>query len=101
MAALRLAKFSQFPVERKDWRSPGGCAGTRVVGQIMEEGRAKKILVFHYKRKKQYKKLRGHRQAFSAVRILKSLSTGRSSLLPNCRKRRRRSRKKSPQSTRE
>ena len=44
-------------------------SGARVVGQIVEEGRAKKILVFHYKRKKQYKKLRGHRQAFSAVRI--------------------------------
>src|SRR6266513_2730342 len=44
-------------------------AGARVVGTVMEEGRADKILVFHYKRKKQYKKLRGHRQAFTAVRI--------------------------------
>src|SRR5271170_4937015 len=41
----------------------------RVVGQVMEEGRGAKILVFHYKRKKQYKKLRGHRQAYTAVRI--------------------------------
>jgi len=41
----------------------------RVVGQILDEGRAKKILVFHYKRKKQYKKLNGHRQPFTAVRI--------------------------------
>jgi large subunit ribosomal protein L21 len=41
----------------------------RVTGQILEQGRANKILVFHYKRKKQYKKLRGHRQAFTAVRI--------------------------------
>ena len=41
----------------------------RVVGQVLEQGRAGKILVFHYKRKKQYKKLRGHRQAFTAVRI--------------------------------
>jgi large subunit ribosomal protein L21 len=40
-----------------------------VVGEIMEQGRAKKILVFHYKRKKQYKKLRGHRQGYTAVRI--------------------------------
>ena len=43
--------------------------GARVVGQLLEEGRAKKILVFHYKSKKQYKKLNGHRQPFSAVRI--------------------------------
>ena len=41
----------------------------RVVGDVVEEGRGAKILVFHYKRKKQYKKLRGHRQAYTAVRI--------------------------------
>jgi len=48
----------------------GKAAGeTRVTGQVVEEGRHEKILVFHYKRKKQYKKLRGHRQPFTAVRI--------------------------------
>ncbi len=41
----------------------------RVMGTVVEEGRGDKILVFHYKRKKQYKKLRGHRQPFTAVRI--------------------------------
>ena len=41
----------------------------RVVGDVVEEGRGAKILVFHYKRKKQYKKLQGHRQAFTSVRI--------------------------------
>jgi large subunit ribosomal protein L21 len=41
----------------------------RVTGQVVEEGRHDKVLVFHYKRKKQYKKLRGHRQPFTAVRI--------------------------------
>jgi len=41
----------------------------RVVGEVVEQGRGDKILVFHYKRKKQYKKLRGHRQGFTAVRI--------------------------------
>ncbi|HLJ46562.1 MAG TPA: 50S ribosomal protein L21 [Bryobacteraceae bacterium] len=48
-----------------------GKAGSdaHVVGEIVEQGRAKKILVFHYKKKKQYKKLRGHRQGFTAVRI--------------------------------
>ena len=40
-----------------------------VTGEVVEQGREKKILVFHYKRKKQYKKLRGHRQNFTAVRI--------------------------------
>jgi large subunit ribosomal protein L21 len=40
-----------------------------VTGQVLEQGRGAKILVFHYKRKKQYKKLRGHRQGYTSVRI--------------------------------
>ena len=43
--------------------------GARVTGEVMEEGRDDKILVFKFKRKKQYKKLIGHRQQFGAVRI--------------------------------
>src|SRR5260370_42704209 len=43
--------------------------GALVSGQVVEEGRGDKILVFHYKRKKQYKKLQGHRQPFTSVRI--------------------------------
>lgn len=44
-------------------------SGALVTGEVLGEGRGKKILVFHYKKKKQYKKLNGHRQAFTAVRI--------------------------------
>ena len=40
-----------------------------VSGRVMETGRADKILVFHYKRKKQYKKIYGHRQPYTQVRI--------------------------------
>ena len=40
-----------------------------VSGEVMEGGRADKILVFHFKRKKQYKKMYGHRQPYTAVRI--------------------------------
>jgi large subunit ribosomal protein L21 len=48
---------------------PESGAGALVTGQILNEDRAKKILVFHYKKKKQYKKMAGHRQPFSSVRI--------------------------------
>ena len=41
----------------------------KVVGEVLGQGRADKILVFHFKRKKQYKKLNGHRQPFTQVRI--------------------------------
>jgi large subunit ribosomal protein L21 len=40
-----------------------------VTGQVLQQGRAGKILVFHYKRKKQYKKLNGHRQPYTSVKI--------------------------------
>ena len=57
-------------------------AETRVVGEVVEEGRGAKVLVFHYKRKKQYKKLRGHRQAFTAVRITEIAFDGQSFKAP-------------------
>src|SRR5579864_4256106 len=56
--------------------------GARVVGHVVEEGRGAKILVFHYKRKKQYKKLRGHRQDFTAVRITEIAFDGQSFKAP-------------------
>lgn len=55
----------------------------RVTGQVVEEGRHAKILVFHYKRKKQYKKLRGHRQDFTAVRISEIAFGGQSFKAPD------------------
>jgi large subunit ribosomal protein L21 len=44
-------------------------ANAVVNGQIVEQGKAKKILVFKYKRRKGYRRTQGHRQQFTAVRI--------------------------------
>jgi large subunit ribosomal protein L21 len=52
--------------------------GARVSGRVVEEGRGDKVLVFHYKRKKQYKKLAGHRQPFTAVKITEIAFDGHS-----------------------
>ena len=60
----------------------GQQSDARVVGQVVEEGRGAKILVFHYKRKKQYKKLRGHRQSYTAVRISEIAFGGQSFRAP-------------------
>src|SRR2546426_12552994 len=57
-----------------------------VVGQVVEQGRGDKILVFHYKRKKQYKKLRGHRQSFTAVRITEIAFDGQKFTAPELSK---------------
>jgi len=54
----------------------------RVVGSVVEDGRSDKVLVFHYKRKKQYKKLQGHRQAYTAVRIIEIAFDGQTFRAP-------------------
>jgi large subunit ribosomal protein L21 len=40
-----------------------------VNGHIVEQGKAKKIIVFKYKRRKRYRRKQGHRQQFTAVKI--------------------------------
>ncbi|KAA6463002.1 50S ribosomal protein L21 [Acidobacteria bacterium AB60] len=48
----------------------------KVTAEVLGEGRGNKILVFHLKRKKQYKKLQGHRQNFTEVRIKSIVADG-------------------------
>jgi len=43
--------------------------GASVVGTVVEQGRDAKIRVFKYKKRKHYRRTRGHRQSFTAVRI--------------------------------
>ncbi|MBF0112295.1 MAG: 50S ribosomal protein L21 [Desulfamplus sp.] len=40
-----------------------------VSANIVEQGKGKKIIVFKYKRRKGYKRMRGHRQLYTAVKI--------------------------------
>ena len=40
-----------------------------VKGHIVEQGRAKKIIVFKYKRRKRYRRKQGHRQPYTAIKI--------------------------------
>ena len=42
---------------------------TSVKGRIVEQGKAKKIIVFKYKRRKRFRRKQGHRQQFTAVKI--------------------------------
>ncbi len=41
----------------------------KVSGHIIEQGKAKKIIVFKYKKRKRYRRKQGHRQQFTAVKI--------------------------------
>ena len=44
-------------------------AGARVVGEIVAQGRDRKILVYKKKRRKNYRRRRGHRQSITTVRV--------------------------------
>ena len=57
-------------------------ANALVTGEVLGEGRGKKLLVFHYKKKKQYKKLAGHRQPFSSIRITEIAFDGQTFTAP-------------------
>jgi large subunit ribosomal protein L21 len=48
---------------------PSRLAGARVVGQVVKTGRARKVVVVKFKRRKNYTRRHGHRQGYSAVRI--------------------------------
>jgi large subunit ribosomal protein L21 len=41
----------------------------QVSGTVVEASKAKKVIIFKFKRKKQYKVTRGHRQPYTAVQI--------------------------------
>ena len=42
----------------------------KAVGEVVEQGKEKKIVVFKYKAKKNERKKQGHRHPFTAVKIL-------------------------------
>lgn len=42
----------------------------RVEVEVMEQGRNKKVVVFKYKRRKNYRKKQGHRQPFTRIKVL-------------------------------
>jgi large subunit ribosomal protein L21 len=66
---VQFAEADILAVSAEAGKLTTGGKGASVSGEIVDEGRNKKILVFHYKRKKQFKKLQGHRQGYTAIRI--------------------------------
>ncbi len=43
--------------------------GAKAFGKVLKQGRDKKIIVFNYKAKKNYRRKQGHRQSFTEVKI--------------------------------
>ena len=44
-------------------------SGATVTGTVVNNGKAKKIIVYKYKAKKGYRRKQGHRQLYTAVKI--------------------------------
>jgi len=55
--------------------------GVRVLGQILGQEKAKKILVFKKKRRKNYRRKRGHRQQLTVVRVT-GIESGTATMAP-------------------
>ncbi len=44
-------------------------AGAKIIGEIVDQGRDKKVTVVKFKRRKDYRRKQGHRQYFTTVKI--------------------------------
>lgn len=47
--------------------------GAKVEGTVLEQGKAKKVVIFKYKPKKDYRKKQGHRQPYTKIKVEKIL----------------------------
>lgn len=43
--------------------------GAKVVGKVLRQGKAKKVIVFKFRKRKNYRRKNGHRQPFTRVQI--------------------------------
>ncbi len=48
---------------------PGALADAKVVCEVVEQDRAKKIRVYKFKRRKNYHRTQGHRQYYTALKV--------------------------------
>ncbi len=75
-AAVEFKDVLLVKTEAKTFIGQPLVPGASVTGLLESQGKDDKVLVFKYKKKKQYRRTRGHRQQHSAVRIEKINVTG-------------------------
>ncbi len=56
-------------VSDKELKVAGDVAKATVTGTVTDQGKARKVIVYKYKRKTGYHKKSGHRQAYTQVKI--------------------------------
>ena len=52
-----------------DVKTGSALGGAKVTATVLDHGRGDKIIVFKFKRRKQYKRTKGHRQGFTKIKI--------------------------------
>jgi large subunit ribosomal protein L21 len=60
---LLVSQDGQVTVE------PGALSSARVTGEVLAERKERKVIIVKFKRRKNYRRHRGHRQTLTAVRI--------------------------------
>ncbi len=68
-AAVEFSRVLAVSTDSNQLLAGAAVAAARVRGTIRTHGRGDKVIVFKFKRKKQYKRTIGHRQDFTAVAI--------------------------------
>jgi large subunit ribosomal protein L21 len=68
-ATVEFAKVLALSNESNELLLGDAVGGAKVRAKIMEHGRGNKIIVFKFKRKKQYKRTLGHRQNYTRVQV--------------------------------
>ena len=67
-----MASSTKFPREISSiytMKVGADVAAATVTGTVMDQGKGKKVVVYHYKRKTGYHKKNGHRQLYTRVKI--------------------------------
>ena len=73
-AEVELGRVLAVVNDSNEVTAGAAVADARVKGTIQEHGRGDKVIVFKFKRKKQYKRTIGHRQNYTAVAISEILA---------------------------
>jgi large subunit ribosomal protein L21 len=66
---VELGKVVALVTDNHEVLTGAAASAARVKATIAEQGRADKVLVFKFKRKKQYKRTIGHRQNFTRLKV--------------------------------
>ena len=68
-ASVEFTKVLAVSPDSGSLLAAGDLQSAKVTGTITEQGRAKKILVYKFKKRKMYRRRQGHRQGYTRVKI--------------------------------